>query len=243
MAFLQPRRGFPPAKPGNRPALQCRVRLVHHACLSLCLFFITSLTHAAQPPVRKAYAKNGALYVVGANGKAKQLSGFSRVKEAALSPDRAHIAFIKGTMAKPISTGSGDAPADQVWLAEADGRLPTLLVTSKDAPDVKNILGGLTAPCFAPNGQTVYFLSQAYAVSDAIHAVDVATKAVRFVCAGNTVEVVTKGNFRGDLIVQQHRYHAGEGGAYDDYWLINPRGKDIKRIGSEAQLRQFKADL
>lgn len=210
--------------------------------MSLCLL-LTTFAHAAQPPVRKAYAKNGALYVVGANGKTKQLSGFSKVKDAALWPDRTHIAFIKGTTAKPIPTGSGDAPADQVWLAEADGRVPTLLVTSRDVPDVKNILGGLTAPCFAPSGRTVYFLSQAYAVSDAVHAVDVATKAVRFVCAGNTVEVVTKGVFRGDLIVQQHRYRAGEGGAYDDFWLINPRGKDIKHIGSEAQLRRFKTNL
>lgn len=197
--------------------------------------------HADAPAVSRAYAKGGQLYVAGAGGAAKPLPGFSKVKAAALSPDGTRIAFIKGTTGKPISTGAGDAPADQIWLVSAGGGRPTLLVSPKDAPDVKNIVAGLTAPCFSPDGQTVYFLSQAYAVSDAVHAVDLRTRAVRFVCPGNTVEVVPKGVFKGDLIVQQHRYFAG-GGTFDWYWLIDPRGKDVNPVGDEEQLRQFKSD-
>ncbi len=216
-------------------------------CISLLVVALSSpapipALSAEAPAARKAYANAGRLYVVGTDGKAKVLPGFSKVKDAALSPDGMRVVFIKGTTGLPIPTGSGDAPPDQLWLVDANGAHPTLLVGSRRSPKSQNVLGGFTEPCFSPDNRRVYFLSRAYAVSDAVHVVDVATRATRFVCAGNTVEVVPKGAFAGDLIVQQHRYFAGSG-SYDWYWLLDTRGKDINAIGTEAQLRQFKSDL
>lgn len=209
--------------------------------VSLCALLSATAAHADTPGVGKAYAKAGRLYVVGTTGKAAPLPGFSKVKDAVLSPDGTRIAFIKGTAGKAIPTGGRTGSADQLWLVDANGAHPTLLAAAKNAPDVKNILAGLTAPCFSPSGQAIYFLSQAYAVSDAVHVVDLRTRAVRFVCPGNTVEVVSKGVFKGDLIVQQHRYFAG-GGTFDWYWIVDARGKDVNPIGTEAQLRQFQSD-
>jgi len=210
--------------------------------VSLCIVLVATVAHADAPTRGKAYANAGRLYVVGADGKAKQLVGFSKVKDAVLSPDGMRVVFIKGTPSLPIPTGSGDAPPDQLWLVNADGAHPTLLIGSRRSPKSQDVLGGFTAPCFSPDNRRVYFLSQAYAVSDAVHVVDLATKATHFVCAGNTIEVVPRGVFQGDLIVQQHRYFAG-GGSFDWYWLVDPRGKDVNPIGTEAQLRQFKTDL
>jgi len=211
----------------------------------LCVLGMSGLGFIAQadtPTARKAYANAGRLYVVGADGKAKLLPGFSKVKDAVLSPDGTQVVFIKGTGGLPIPTGGGDAPPDQLWLVEANGAHPTLLVGSRRSARAQDTLGGFSAPCFSPDARRVYFLSRAYAVSDAVHVVDLATRATRFVCAGNTVEVVPKGVFAGDLVVQQHRYFAG-GGSFDWYWLLDPRGKDVNAIGDEKQLKQFKEGM
>ena len=74
------------------------------------------------------------------------------------------------------------------------------------------------------------FCSAAYAVSGAIHAYDVTTHQVRFVMAGNAPQVVPAGEYKGDLLVEQHRYFLG-GGSYDWYWLFEPNGKEIGPVG------------
>ena len=82
---------------------------------------------------------------------------------------------------------------------------------------------------------SVYFLSAAWAVSNAVHLLDLASNKQRFITDGNSLELVPVGKYRGYLIVSQHRYHKN-GGSYDDFWLVSPKGKTIASLGENRRL-------
>jgi hypothetical protein len=92
---------------------------------------------------------------------------------------------------------------------------------------VKEVLAGLSKPQFSPDSKNVYFLSQAWTTSNAVHKVDLRTKTVTFISPGNSLEVIQKGKYSGYLKVNMHRYHRGGGSYYCDY-LLTPEGKEIK---------------
>jgi hypothetical protein len=72
--------------------------------------------------------------------------------------------------------------------------------------------------------------------SGAIHAVDVDGNHLRFVTDGSELRVVQSGPYKGDIIVNQHRYRfKGDTplGSYDWDWLFTPTGKQIKLYKKE----------
>ena len=85
---------------------------------------------------------------------------------------------------------------------------------------------------FSPDSKELYFETSAWTVSGAIHAVQIDGKNLRFVTDGSEYHVVMRGHYKGDLIVNQHRYH-DRGGSYDWDWLFTPTGKQIKLYKKE----------
>lgn len=57
----------------------------------------------------------------------------------------------------------------------------------------------------------------------------VETGRTRFVCSGNTLEVIPRGEYAGYLMVTQHRYFLA-GGSYDWLWLVHPDGQTVGPI-------------
>jgi len=147
---------------------------------------------------------------------------------AVLSPDKHFAVFVQAAPGAKISTGLGDAAPNQVWLLDTRTLQTTRLVVSRPSDDMKQVLGGLNSPTFSANGREVYFLSSAWATSDAVHAVDVRTHTVRFVCDGNTLCVIRQGRYQGDLVVNKHKYHPNGGGSYEANWLVSPSGRELK---------------
>ena len=150
--------------------------------------------------------------------------------EPALSPDKHSVAYIQAAPGAKISTGLGDADPNQVWLLDTRTHSKTRLVVGKSSDDMKQVLGGLSHPVFSADGREVYFLSSAWATSDAVHAVDIKTHQVRYITDGNSLSVLQKGRYRGNLIVNKHKYRPNEGGAYDADWLVSPSGREIKML-------------
>ena len=55
----------------------------------------------------------------------------------------------------------------------------------------------------------------------AVHVVDVKTGAEHFVCPGNSLEVLRKGQYTGHLLITQHRYFLA-GGSFDWSGCLRP---------------------
>jgi hypothetical protein len=84
---------------------------------------------------------------------------------------------------------------------------------------------------FSPDSKTLYFETSAWVTSGAIHAVNVNGNHLRFVTDGSELRVVKSGSYKGDIIVNQHRYRfKGDTplGSYNWDWLFTPTGKQIK---------------
>src|SRR3990167_10726298 len=166
------------------------------------------------------------------NKKIDQLTNGAKLTGLIESPNNQWIAFVK-TSKKIIPKSCAFSLtttnyADEIWLINTNTMQKKLLVPEN--PDCDHPEKTMIDPNnlqFSPDSKTLYFATSAWATSGAIHAIDSDGKNLRFITAGNGYHVVTDGKYRGDLIVNQHRYH-NQGGSYDWDWLFTPAGKQIK---------------
>ncbi|MFI3189913.1 hypothetical protein BCS42_06480 [Crenothrix sp. D3] len=150
--------------------------------------------------------------------------------QLALSPDGTQQVFIRELPNK----------TSELWIMDASGSNAHAIVHERYDDDVKKNLTGLNTPLFSLNGKAVYFLSEAWATSNAVHVIDLSTNTQRFITDGNSLELIPHGKYQNYLIVSKHKYHDNEGGSFEEYWLVSPQGKDIKAIGeSEEQVNAF----
>jgi hypothetical protein len=145
-----------------------------------------------------------------------------------------HVAFIRKTPDRLVSTSLGEEQATELWIANADGTDARRLLTGSPADSVEHTIASMSSPHFSPDGRRVYFLSRAWVTSDAVHAIDVATGREWFVAPGNSLAIVPRGPFAGCLLVGQHRYWPNEGGSYDWTWLLASNGQTISLAASDS---------
>ena len=153
-----------------------------------------------------------------------RLTTGGRDRDPVLSPGGRRVAFVRG-----------DTAHAELWIVEVSGGPPRRLVAARPADEPRANLIRISYPQFSPDGRTVYFLTDAWVTSGAVHAVDVATRRVRYVCPGNSLRVVPRGEYAGHLMVHQHRYFVG-GGSYDWVWLVTPAGPDVGPIGESTEM-------
>jgi len=156
------------------------------------------------------------------NGEKRRLTGAERDSEPVLSPNGRWIAFnreIEGAVEKCELAVHLDCPSDQLWLIDLENDSEELLLEPRaDARDVKKVIYNFKGKAFSPDSQTVYFFTTAYAVSDAIHSVDIKEKKDRYVTHGNSLQVV-----RGPLPPEIKKYLTET--LKEDDWRIYPKEK------------------
>ena len=188
----------------------------------------------AQAHGQKVSVQNGDISISSGSAETKTLTKSGHDSEPALSPDKKWIVFVRTIPGKKISTGSGEVDFTELWQIRADGKEPTLLVRSKESDKMETLLAGFSKPQFSSNGKLVYFLSEAWATSGALHIVDTTNSKEHFVCPALEFEVVPSGEYRDHLLIQQHRYFVG-GGTYDWFWLFRPDGKEVGPVGEDIE--------
>lgn len=152
-----------------------------------------------------------------------------------MSPNGMKVAFVRFTKEKDIEVGSGTFPKNEIRIYDISNRNSEVIVTStEETKDPKNILAGLHSLQFSPDGKYLYFMSAAWATSDAIHRYEFDTKKEEFIVAGNSLKVLKKGKYKGNLIVLKHKYLNG-GGTEDVYAMYDKDGKEINELGKNQQ--------
>ncbi len=118
--------------------------------------------------------------------------------------------------------------------------------------DVESNITGINNVVYNPSNGDLYFMTDAWATSGAIHKLDKKTwmnslefnsmpvqKEIGFITAGNSLYLIKTGKYSGNLIVSKHKYKKG-GGSYDPYCLVSLEGKELKEIGeSKESVDQF----
>jgi hypothetical protein len=191
------------------------------------LAFVAAAAHGAS--VRVA---DGNVVYVDDSGIAKRLTSSGLDSAPGLSYDNGLVAFVRRTPGRVVAAGAGDVEAGQLWVIRTNGSGARLLVDGHDSKDPRGVLAELASPVFSPDGHSIYFRSEAWATSGAIHAVDLKDGKERFVTDGNSLAVVGAGMYAGALIVSKHKYWLA-GGSYDWLWLVSQTGKEIGPVGPE----------
>ncbi|EIZ77416.1 N-acetylmuramoyl-L-alanine amidase [Novosphingobium sp. Rr 2-17] len=162
------------------------------------------------------------------------LSGAQALPAAdfAKSPDHRHVAKI-------VEIGAGDengSGSQALVLSDRKSGRERQLFVSKWSDDPHRNLTNLSNPVFSLNGDSLYFSSSdAAPTSGAVHRYDLKNNSVRFVHNGVALRVMRTGPYRGDLLVQVHRYYdRPTGGSYNPVLLVKPNGHDALIVpGSE----------
>jgi hypothetical protein len=127
--------------------------------------------------------------------------------------------------------------ANKILLFDLKNLKKTVLVKPDfDCQSPESSIFSIEALAFSLDNKTLYFQSTAWAVSGALHAIDVDGKNLRFLAPSNEFHLITEGAYAGDLAVFQHRYFIPYG-SYNAYWAYDPQGNEIGLIGEN--LSQF----
>jgi len=135
-------------------------------------------------------------------------------------------------MTLPTRNSDGD-PNMQIEAKYNNNSSSTVLLFNRSSPDPEKNLTNFSKLVLSPDSRTLYFQTEAWATSNAIHSINIATKQVLFVAPGEITCVVLGGEYQGDLVVEQHRYYA-QGGSYDSLWLFSPSGKEIGPVSQDT---------
>lgn len=171
-----------------------------------------------------------------------QLTHSGHDHDPVLSADKKHITFIRMSnevIPKDCRSFSNTSTSygEQIWIVDIEHKKERLLVNhhfSYDKPTEMIIDPNHLA--FSPDGKTLYFLTSAWVTSGAVHAVNIESAKQHYLLPANSLEVVADGEYKGDLIVNQHRYFIG-GSSYDWYWLFTPESKEIGPLGEESSIK------
>ena len=168
---------------------------------------------------------------VGDDGVSRQLTSQHIDSNPLLSPDGQTVVFGRTTQEKAVDSEELER---EIWLSDISGKeVRRLLATHHDESPEKT-LTQFNNWIFSADGKQLYFLTAAWAVSNALHVLDLATGKEHFITDANDVLVIGKGKYANHLVVSKHKYFKG-GGSSDYYWLVTPEGREIKKVGEDDE--------
>ena len=199
------------------------------------LLFITGLglVVSASALAQTVAVQDGNIQFTDKSGKTTSLTSSGRDSAAVLAPDGKWVAFVRKVEGKKIATGSDEVEPTELWQVRVDGKEPTMLLRCRESEKVESLIAGFDNLQFSTNGKLLYFVTPAWATSGAVHVIDTTNRKERYLFPGNDLRVVTAGEYKDCLLVQQHRYFIG-GGSYDWFWLLRTDGKEVGPVGEDT---------
>jgi Tol biopolymer transport system component len=189
--------------------------------------------------------QGGNIYLSQGNAPKVQLTASGKDRSPVLCADKQCIVFIrKSSQSIDYAIDDPDhAPskdellADQIWIVDLITKKERLLVKDKISDDdrskqISHIFDDSLK--FSPDGKTLYFITDATVTSGAVHAVNIDGSNEHFIDSSNSIDVITKGQYKGDLILYQHRYFL-PGGSYDWYYVFTPDDHEVGPLGDDLK--------
>lgn len=193
--------------------------------LLLLVFLLSSMANAAS-----VLERAGSVFYVGEDGSSRKLTDLHTDTRPILSPDGKTTAFLR---MKEHQTASNES-ANEIWLTDIAGKDTRQLLEMRPDDDPGKNLAQFNSLAFSADGKQLYFLTAAWATSNALHVLDLTSGKEHFVTDANDVLVIRKGRYANHLVVMKHKY-LKQGGSYDYYWLITPEGKEMIMAGENKQ--------
>ncbi|PIQ97755.1 MAG: hypothetical protein COV67_02630 [Nitrospinae bacterium CG11_big_fil_rev_8_21_14_0_20_56_8] len=163
-------------------------------------------------------------------GQVTQLTDTGRDSEPVLSPDGRWIAFNREIEGKAKECSERNdlwaCPSDELWIYSLDPQTEKLLLEPR--PDVpqkrtEDVIYQFNGKQFSPDSRTIYFVTPAWVVSGAIHAVNIDGSHERYVMHGYSFHVV-----RAPLPENIKKYLIEE--LQEDDWRIFPKKEGLGLI-------------
>ncbi len=198
------------------------------------------------------FTKNRDIFVRTKDGRTIQITHKKMDADPILSPNRKLIAFIRETEQKYPSTFEAhdnlgtefeqESNLSQIWLYDIEKQTEKLLVDYKIGEKLKpeEQLVEFDELQISSDGKYLYFLTEAWAISNALHryrfdtnTVEYFTDAISYFlfdanACENAAERDSVKQFQDYVIALQHRYYALFGGSYEQWNIFSP---DKKYIG------------
>jgi hypothetical protein len=155
------------------------------------------------------------------------LTTFPLYAQSKTSPDGQWVVFVKHVSGPLIGWGAGEEQPAELWQVDARGKNPTLLVRTRKAEKMEDVIAGFDNLWFSSDGKLVYLNTPAWATSPAVRVVDTTNRRERFVIDGvlKTVERTQ----HGDALLVGRRKYDSEGGYYQDF-LVSPEGRSCGQL-------------
>jgi hypothetical protein len=196
--------------------------------LVLCFSAVTSAL------AQSVSVKDGNIQFTDKAGQTTAITSGGRDSGPLLAPDGKWVAFVRKVDGKKIATGSDEVDPTELWQVRTDGKEASLLVKFRAAEKPESVIAAFESLQFSTNGKLLYFATPAWATSGAVHVVDTTNRKERYLFPGNNLKIVTSGEYKDCLLVQQHKYFVG-GGSYDWFWLLRPDGKEVGPVGEDTE--------
>ncbi len=163
----------------------------------------------------------------------------------AISPDHHWMALVESRENQKIPQScdlllADNNSIDQIWLYDLQNPSKLLLVPPNFDCDVpKKVIVSIDRIQFSLDSKKLYFETSAWAVSGALHSVNLDGSHLNYIAPSNNFYLISKGLYAGDLVIDQHRYYIPLG-SFDEYWAFTPEGKELGPIGPD--LRNFESE-
>lgn len=121
----------------------------------------------------------------------------------------------------------------ELWMHDLHAGASRLLLVERQSDSPRRSLVGINGLRFSADGRQLYFLSEAWVTSNALHRVDILSGRVVHLGAANDFLLIEDGGDAGRLLVQRHVYKPG-GGSEEIWFLATGKGRSVRRIGDDA---------
>ncbi len=174
-----------------------------------------------------------------------QLTQTGSNHEPVLSPGGDRVLFTRKSSVEAMIPVEGDgfndpedAFSDQLWVMDIVSRKEKLLVNDLPWPQQRQeietgrLLPWIGNAQFSADGQKIYFTAPVWVTSSGLYVVPVDGGEAKFITDTNYLKVIDRGEYKGDLILSQHRYFL-YGGSYDWCYIFSPEGKEIAVLSED----------